>query len=328
MDLSTKTFPWYGRKWKIQVQDSSGNEVWTVSDSTYEDVPNQAALRVKFKFQAAVGQSPFFSEIEVWNFNGDTSAAIIKQGDKVKVEAGYKDGVYGLLFQHQVFQPMFERVDVTDFVTTLNCMDSYGIITEARFSSFGLGAGYNYNDVVAAMAKNAYKPFDVGYISPTLRTEKSPRGMVYHGDHKEGLRQIARDNNVCWLAHDDQAHMVSLNDLSYSGTALVITPQTGLVGTPQLTDEGIYFRCLLNPDIKIAQPLMVIKIDQAVIRQLKAVYGQTTGNQLRSVLDQDGLYKVIGVTYLGDTRGNDWYVDVRAVNLDIPIISSGKGNQV
>jgi len=54
---------------------------------------------------------------------------------------------------------------------------------------------------------------------------------------------------------------------------------------------------------------MTVKLDMTIIRQMKVRQGM-----LVSPLDADGIYKIIGVTYTGDTRGNEWYTNCIGIN--------------
>jgi len=94
--------------------------------------------------------------------------------------------------------------------------------------------------------------------------------------------------------------------------ALVLSPGSGgLVDTPQQTQDGITFTCLLNPAIKVFSPEpMLVKIDNKIIRQMAIQYNSVGFSRL----DEDGIYRVIGVTHIGATRGNDWYTVVVGVN--------------
>jgi hypothetical protein len=42
-------------------------------------------------------------------------------------------------------------------------------------------------------------------------------------------------------------------------------------------------------------------------------------------LDKDGIYRVIAITYIGDSRGEDWYVNFETIDQlggAIPIVSN------
>ena len=124
------------------------------------------------------------------------------------------------------------------------------------------------------------------------------------------LRDICRDEVAQWWTDAGKLNINKLDD-NYTGEALVISPSTGLIGTPEQVTNGVSFRTLLNPNLKLSNPMMVVKIDQAVIRQMKLQYGSLPP----SPLDQDGQYKIIKVVYSGDTRGDEWYSSCVGINL-------------
>lgn len=316
MNEDRPKLPLYGRKWRILVKSKSGT-IWDVSDSSFDsDGPGNGSLRCTFRIEKFGYQALWYSDISIWNLRGDTQQDIVQstlEGTTVIVEAGYVDGEYGKIFEGQVFQPLFDRQNVTDFITTLHCIDSMSL-HHANFVSTCMQAGYKYHDVINTMSKNARQPIPLGDVTQSLDQKTSPRGKVLFGDPRRYLRNIARDNNAQYWFGDGKLHVSQLDD-PYEGQTLVLTPQTGLVGTPQQTDDGVAFRCLLNPNLTVKAPPMVVKLDQAVIRQVKINQGM-----LVSPLDNDGTYKIVKVAYVGDTRGNDWYTECIGVNM------AGKGS--
>jgi hypothetical protein len=81
-----------------------------------------------------------------------------------------------------------------------------------------------------------------------------------------------------------------------------------IIGTPQQTQFGVSCRLLLNPNVVVSNPPIAIRINNTVIQQLQKNPGDPLS--AASVLSQSGTYAVVGARYFGDTRGNDWYVDV------------------
>jgi hypothetical protein len=88
-----------------------------------------------------------------------------------------------------------------------------------------------------------------------------------------------------------------------------------LVGTPEQTNEGIKVKCLLNPLILIGGKL---KIDE----QFSAASSE---NGALVKIDADGIYRVLGVSMSGDTRGTDWYSSIVCIGVDAAL---PEGNQV
>ena len=91
----------------------------------------------------------------------------------------------------------------------------------------------------------------------------------------------------------------------------MVAPETGLIGSPQVTSNGVQFKVLLNPLIKIVNPSMLIYLEptSVSIKQQLAQIGQYF-----TILDNAGYYQVGSLHHIGDTRGNDWYTEVTGIN--------------
>jgi hypothetical protein len=70
-----------------------------------------------------------------------------------------------------------------------------------------------------------------------------------------------------------------------------LTPDSGLIGTPKRTEDGITGKCLLQPNFKL--------------NGLVHVESAETGS---------GIHKVIAFTHTGDSRGNEWYTSFSGID--------------
>ena len=285
------TNPLYLRKYRVLVVDKNNNAL-DVSD-----------LRCTFMIEKKALQAVNYADITIYNLTGPTEQAIIKEGQRVIVEAGYQDGAYGVIFDGDIFQPLWDRENVVDYKLTLHCISGDSFLKQ-NFIAFSKNAGYDYMEIIKDISVRARTPIPLGHITSNLDSNPSPRGKVIFGNAKDHLRNIARGNNAQMFADDGKLHITKITDVP-QGQALVLSPQTGLVGTPQQIDYGFSFRCLINPTITIVNPSMMVKIDNSLLRQKKAIIGQIV-----SMIDQDMVGLVIGITTVGDTRGQEWYQDV------------------
>jgi hypothetical protein len=86
------------------------------------------------------------------------------------------------------------------------------------------------------------------------------------------------------------------------------------VGTPELTNEGLKARCLLNPLLKIG---VRVKIDESDVAEAKLPStGQSAPTNAAASPAQDGVYRLLVVEHGGDTFGNDWYSDLVCLAVD------------
>ena len=314
----------FGRKWKVSVftpinetvDDGWGSfsvpsqSEWTehvLSDSQREDL----SLRVTFNIQKYGWVTPNYSEITVYNLSPNLEKLVIENGHRVVVQAGYVNGEYGIVYDSPILQPLWERENVTDFKLTLRCIDTDKLMYENHVEVTA-GALQYQKDMILYMMSKARKPVSKVYISDDIKSNKLPRAKTFFGEPKDYLRDFARQSgtHVSFLDNTVSISRVQ-SDVNSTVEALVLSPGVGgLIGTPQQTQDGITFNSLLNPALRILRPQpMLAKIDNKTIKQIKIAQGVPF-----SRLDEEGIYKIIGITHIGDTRGNDWYSNVIGCN--------------
>jgi hypothetical protein len=303
--MSDNTPKYYLRKWTVSAIKKSGDIIML---SNSDSDPN--SLRVTFDIRKLGYQAIYYGDISIWNLSEDLEQDLFlssaeKDALRIVVSAGYKE-TQDVIFDGVVMQPMFDRENVTDFKTTFHCVD--GPLVGSNFISLTLAKTAKQIDQIRQMAKSSHNTFKVDYITPNLNTTSLPRGKTFFGEVRDYLRGISKTNDTSWFVEDGNLNIVHPEDIP-ADQALKVGPNNGLIGVPQQTQDGVAFRMLLNPLIKLKKVAMNVQLDLEVIRQVKLQYGQR-----QTLLDQDGLYKVAGVRHIGDTRGNEWYTDVTAVN--------------
>jgi len=314
----------FGRRWKVSVlvpSDKAGTTIndddskftrYILSDSSDED----KALRVTFNIQRQYGVFPNYSEISIYNLNVATENMLIENGYIVQVEAGYVNGDYGLICDAQVFQPMWERENNVTTKLTLVCVDGLEFLDQNMVITHGEKMTAHKNMLTYMAGKARIKiPVDIG---EGCDNTSLPRTKVFCGDAIDYIRQYCQRSGTLPTVIGRKVSITRLQDpLSAEAqkNMIIVTAGTSenrgsLIGTPQQTQNGVDFTCLLNPNITVAEPHNLIKLDNTYIRQIKQRIGET----VVANLDKDWTYRIVGVTHVGDTRGNDWYSNVVGVN--------------
>nr|WP_315596087.1 hypothetical protein [uncultured Cupriavidus sp.] len=156
---------------------------------------------------------------------------------------------------------------------------------------------------------------------PVASQQGLPRGKVMFGMARDFMRWTARTQQVVWSIQDGKAIMVP--ETSYMpGEIPVITAETGMVGLPEQTQNGITIKMLLNPSVKIGR---LIKIDNASVQRYEYSLnvGQQAQNeriQQQAKLQDDGYYYVTIAEHSGDTRGNEYYTEVICLAADATVL--------
>jgi hypothetical protein len=298
-DVTHNPYYW-GRKYRVLVKVDGGVAL-EVANSDWEP----ESLRVTFNLNHAGYMTPCYGDITIYNLTGESEQKLINEGSEVTVEAGYRDGHFGKIFHGWVLQPLRDRENVVDYTLTLHCV-LQSKIYDHNLVRFTANAGLDQRGTIQQVSSNARYPIKVGAVTDNLNKAKLPRGKTFFGEPKKYYRQVAQNSDATCFVKDGAINFTKVTDQP-PGEPLLITPKSGLIGTPQQIDYGCTFRTLLDPRIKITVPYQLAKIDLALIRQQKAIQGQ-----LLTQLDKDRVFQICNVTYIGDTRGNDWYCDVIA----------------
>jgi len=304
--MTDRKYPWYLRKYKLTILNEQGDKALEVTSSEYEP----KALRMEFRIERPGYRDIYYGEMKIYNLAPECENSILEEGYIVILEAGYRDGAYGIIFKGNIFQVLWDRQNVTDTILTLNCIDGL-LISANNFISMTVEQRAYQKDIIQRMAVSSRQAIRIGRIDDQVETKQLPRGRVYFGEPKTYLQEYAQDNRCQYFVSDGEVHVSKIDSsLTYlsEDEAFVINPGNGLIGTPQQTHDAVIFRCLLNPNLTIKNPPMLVKLDQTLIRQEKIRRGI-----LQTRLDEDGLYRVAGVMHIGDTRGNEWYTEVVAV---------------
>lgn len=268
-----------------------------------------SALRIKFATKKGDIETPNSAEISVYNLSDETAARIRSEFTQVILSAGYQ-GAAGVIFRGSIRQVRIARDGAVDRVLMITAADgdrAYNFATMNRT----LAAGARPADQVnACMGSFKDKGVSAGYV-PDLGGQPLPRGKVMYGMTRAYMRQAGDNTDSVWSIQDGQAQMVPAK--SYlPGEAVVLTAETGLIGTPEQTNEGIKVCCLLNPRLRISGR---IKLDNASIAEMKKDLKLGAINKTPK-LDKDGFYRILKAEFTGDTHGADWFADLLCIGID------------
>ena len=264
---------------------------------------NVSELRCTFHIEKNIAETPNYSEVAIYNLAPATENRIIETGSRVVVEAGYVGSHYGLIFDGDVVQPLRGREGGTDFSLTLVAQDGDGFINSG-FVSQTWSAGQSMRTVAENLCGNATSPASIGQLPPTLGNTRLARGKVVFGLARDYLHQIARTEQAAFYCDNGKVNIIRAADVA-AGRVITLTPQTGLLGTAEMTEEGVTATCLLNPLLTLNS---LVHIDKSFVRLEKA-----RRDSQPTQPDYDGIYRIIKLVHEGDTQGNVWETQFTAV---------------
>ncbi len=277
-------------------------------------------LRIKFSVKRSDTATPNTADIRVYNLEEQTALRIRKEFTKVILQAGYQ-GNFGVIFSGNIKQVIIGRENATDTFIDIIAGDGDRAYNFAVVNST-ISKGATLSDQVAVASKSmAEKGVTSGHIS-ILPGEKLPRGKSFFGNAKNILRDVALTSKSSWSIQNEKITFVA-NKAYLPGEQVVITATTGMVGTPQQTNDGVNVKTLLNPKIQVSGRIYLdnstILAQKLNLDQIAAAKGNTQAinGLLPRNLNADGSYYVLVMEYQGDTRGIEWYCNLVCLNIDV-----------
>lgn len=330
----------YRRKWRLTVvpmkkfeginyqgEKYAEDDAIILSDSDFEE-GNTHALHVRFNVNSSLSV-PKFGEVTIYNLSNDMMETL-KQGTRVVLEAGYEDGNFGVIWNANIYHFIERRENIVDRVLTMHCMDGYEIFKDC----FVYAHVTKDRNTILDQYKEVVKQTGIDAVeTPAALSDssnkKSARAATIIGSPSNAINEISKSANGT-IAGETKMSKIAIVDGKVTitdpnsigiGEELVISPETGLIGTPSATQYGVIFRSLLDPRLLFTDPLVQVKIERSEVIAQPQRYGQTVAPV---VPPRDGRYKVISVNHIGDTRGTEWYSDCECVVNPDQIINLGQ----
>lgn len=291
----------YIRKFTLLVSNTQGNGL---------DLSN---LRVKFSVKRSSAETPNAADIRVYNLEQQTAIKIRSEFTQVVMQAGY-EGNFGQIFRGNIKQVIIGRESATDTFVDIIAGDgdlwyNFAIVNAT------LAKGATQGDQVTACLKSgAALGVGAGGNSALFATPKLPRGKTMFGNSRSYMRDAAQTTQNSWSIQDEQIVFVPLKTY-LPGTAPQINANTGMIGTPEQTNEGVNVKCLINPKIPVSGR---IQLDNSTIQRIRINLTLTPGSATNTAapLASNGVYFVLAIEHCGDTRGIDWYTKLICLYVD------------
>ena len=255
------------------------------------------SLRIVFSIRSDADSATQPSTIQIYNLTDATSSVISEVGDLVRVEGGYRSAGLSLIGEGQIRRVDKDRM-ANDRITTINMGSSADRqVAEAIFNQSYQNVPLKtvVNDMISAMGVDPHESVDMAVPDETLASFEAI------GPARQWLQKLMEPRGIRWWVQSGLVYMARHGDpLPEAATTRIDTPpsagtiavseSTGMIETPSITEDGVKFRTLLNPQIQVDQD---IRLESEIIT---------------------GTYRTLIVAHNGDTRG-EWVTEVEAQSL-------------
>lgn len=258
-----------------------------VASETVDGRPNDM-LRCVFTVEQSLSKSPNTAKISVTNLAEQTRAKVSKKHIETTLEVGYSNRS-SVIFSGKLEAAKNTR-DGVDWVTSFQSTDGGKELREKRinvsFKTVNVGDAFKrITDSLGIGVGNAIEKMTGSNARGDL--SKFTNGLVMSGPVQRELDRLTKTYGYDWSIQNGQLQLLAPDDAIEPGDAIVLSSDSGMIGSPESGEKGIVeVRSLLIPQLT---PGRVVKLES---RQV------------------NGFYRVEKTTYQGDTRGQDWYADL------------------
>lgn len=250
-----------------------------------------SGLDVAFDVERTLRRRPNRAEIKVWNLTADHRRQLerLERGHVfVRLEAGYEDDRgRGLIFEGELSEARSKRAGA-DIVTTVKSRDGHaahgarvssshtpGTSLRSVFSTLanamGVGEG-NLDEILSTATMGGITAFD--------------GGVTLSGGAGDELDRLCDSADLEWSIQDG-ALQVLPRGRALAREAVLLSPDTGLLGSPSVDDHGkLELSTLLIPQIV---PGCLVRVESD---------------------EHEGTYRVEKAHYKGDTKSDQWGIEL------------------
>ncbi len=281
-----------------------------------------SGLRVRFHVSQATAARPCTAEISVYNVSDAVVNAIqnptrnfLKRSFvSVTLEAGYQEN-HAVVFKGDLWWKSVGVESETD--TFLRLIAATGDRAHQNaFTSASIPKGASPKDVVKTVT-DTMDPYGVKLVvAPEYPETKLLRGKTIYKMSRDALQDAADANGFTW-AYTDRGIVAIAKDgaIKEYDRVIVLDASSGLLERPEITVDGLKLRALLNPELEWGR---LVQIKSSIQRpdystEVSASAVETNRTANGGTLDADGIYIIKSREFVGDTRSNDWYVDLLCI---------------
>lgn len=227
-------------------------------------------LRIKFSCEKQNEGTPNKAEIEIYNLSGATRSIMEAKNTKVRLYVGYLgltknafinaginlNSSVELIFVGNV-NKVTHDIQTPDIITKLEVKDGENAYRNAKIEK-----GYPPNSTL----KNIFKDLNDSMNIPAGSQEVIPdfkyaNGLTLSGLTRDHLDVLCRANGLEWSIQDETLQIIKRKK-GTTDFAVVLSAETGLVGTPNKTDKGVEFESLLQP---LLRPGRKVKLESKIL---------------------------------------------------------------
>lgn len=269
------------------------------------------SFRMTFRVERSSESNANTAEAQIFNLSQTSQGRIAVDKPQFVIEAGYLDTV-GTLFKGTAVS-VSSSPQKPNIITEIKAADG---LNEGRARVTGaLAPGAELQQAIRLIAKS----INVGAKKAIERAKQGDfdgsvkvffNGLTLSGSAKRELDKLAESHGFEWSIQDGELEIL-LPGETIEETAVVVSPTTGLIGSPVRVLEEKKTNGDTTTKVTGKKPTII------VIRGKSLLQAGIRPNRRIDIRSEPvtGLFKIRKVTHVGDTHGAEWSSEFEAVEL-------------
>lgn len=235
------------------------------------------------------------------------------------VKFGYEDeNNISTIFQGNIQRLIHQYPSPETSQTILYAWDS-GDFKNYGFFGRSYDDGVNYYQIARDVCNYGNVPISAE-LGEKLKKYTVSGSKTLFGSQDDILQSLANDADMLYVVKENRASIIEkgINSGRQEVVAMTRTLESGkvisdsgLIGFPTLTTDGLKFDCLINPKIDIYS---IVQFDNSIISNEQT--GIIPERNIGAFLDSNGLYRVVTLNTTFCNDGGNCQSNVKALALD------------
>ena len=289
------------RRYRLKV----GRETGTLS---YEMTPDIEGLRITFMATHFAGGAFSVAEITLYNMRESVARQMLGDGPDgkykfISLEAGYSD-LFGAVFIGRVTN--VQRVLEDDGATRGIKFFCASLAKDRDMTDINLTLSPETDPVQIIEACASVYGAEIQFYGDFSGLKRRSRGTVLQGNPRARMNELAEAFEFDWMVENDVMKIIKRDYAMDMKTT--ISADTGMIGSPVVTDTEVGIRYILNPKLKLGD---TIKLESMAPRfEFSGAFyfpiERTIG---------EGYYKINSLVFTGDSHGDQWETQISCLRL-------------
>lgn len=298
-------------------------------DENAPDALDFTDFKMTFVVSQPTTEQPKAAEIYIYNLSHETMNKLAgvdddKKNTQVILACSYGDDEPEVIFKGRVFQYRRGRYSQVDTYLCILAIAGDQVRNDAIINQ-SVPAGTPIEGLNELIVEEAKKyGIDAGNLVQ-LSDQKYPRGRTLFGSFHGLIERVGRENNITYDYSEGVLNSTELDKFSIQ-PIFVLTAETGMIGMPQLTSEGLVVKCLLNPKLKRMDRIQIDLTNMQSENYNIAYSGQQVDQPYKTpklATNAQGVFVIQAIEHSGDTRGDEWYSNMVCTALGAVVPKTG-----